>query len=54
LGFNIKIDAKGQNPHKRFAMQQIYDGKHRTIWPANVAASNFKPAWPVPKWSERK
>ena len=54
LGFNIKIDAKGQNPHKRFAMQQIYDGKHRTIWPANVAVSNFKPVWPVPKWSERK
>jgi branched-chain amino acid transport system substrate-binding protein len=54
LGFNIKIDEKGQNPLKRFVMQQIYDGKHRTIWPANVAVTDFKPVWPVPKWSERK
>jgi branched-chain amino acid transport system substrate-binding protein len=54
LGFNVKFDAKGQNPHKRFAMQQIFDGKHRTIWPEEVAVKNFSPVWPVPKWSDRK
>ncbi len=54
LGFDIVIDAKGQNPHKRFVMQQIYDGTYYTVWPGNVAVKDFKPIWPVPEWSERK
>jgi branched-chain amino acid transport system substrate-binding protein len=53
LGFDVVIDAKGQNPYKRFVMQQIYEGKYFTVWPANVAAKDFKPVWPVPKWSQR-
>jgi branched-chain amino acid transport system substrate-binding protein len=53
LGFDIVIDAKGQNPHKRFVMQQIYGGKYYTVWPGNVAVKDFQPVWPVPAWSKR-
>lgn len=47
LGYDIVIDAKGQNVKKRYVMQQISDGKYRTIWPENVAAADYKMTWPA-------
>jgi branched-chain amino acid transport system substrate-binding protein len=47
LGYDIEIDAKGQNPKKRYVMQQISDGKYHTVWPDNVAVKDYKMAWPA-------
>ncbi len=47
LGYDIEIDAKGQNPKKRYVMQQISDGKYYTVWPDNVAVKDYKMAWPA-------
>ncbi len=48
LGYDIVIDAKGQNPKKRFAMQQITpDGQYRTVWPESLASKNYRMAWPM-------
>ncbi|RJG02089.1 ABC transporter substrate-binding protein [Noviherbaspirillum sedimenti] len=47
LGYDIEIDAKGQNQKKRYVMQQISDGKYYTVWPANVAVKDYKMAWPA-------
>ena len=47
LGYDIEIDAKGQNPKKRYVMQQINDGKYYTVWPENVAVKNYKMVWPA-------
>lgn len=46
LGYDIVIDEKGQNPYKRYVMQQISDGAYRTIWPENVAVKDYKFVWP--------
>jgi branched-chain amino acid transport system substrate-binding protein len=47
LGYDIEIDAKGQNPKKRYVMQQISDGRYHTVWPANMAVKDYKMTWPV-------
>ena len=54
LGYDVVFDEKGQNTKKRFVMQQIADGKFRTVWPQNVAAPEYTMTWPVPAWSVRK
>lgn len=47
LGYDIIIDETGQNTEKRYVMQQI-DGKaYRTVWPENLAAKDYKMAWPA-------
>jgi branched-chain amino acid transport system substrate-binding protein len=33
VGYDIMMDAKGQNPHKRYVMQQIKS--HKMVWPAS-------------------
>ncbi len=48
VGYDIVIDAKGQNPLKRYVMQQITaDGQYRTIWPENLASKTYKMVWPA-------
>jgi branched-chain amino acid transport system substrate-binding protein len=47
LGYDIEIDAKGQNPKKRYVMQQISGGKYYTVWPDNVAVKDHKMVWPA-------
>jgi len=48
IGYDIVIDAKGQNPLKRYVMQQITpDGEYRTIWPENLASKSYKMVWPA-------
>ena len=53
LGYDVVFDEKGQNTEKRFVMQQIADGKYRTVWPPAVAAPGYEMTWPVPAWSAR-
>ena len=51
LGYDIVIDGKGQNPLKKYVMQQITpEGQYRTIWPENLASKNFKFVWPAAKY----
>ena len=48
IGYDIVMDAKGQNPLKRYVMQQITaDGEYRTIWPENLASKSHKMVWPA-------
>jgi len=48
VGYDIVIDAKGQNPLKRYAMQQITaDGQYRTVWPENLASKSYRMVWPM-------
>lgn len=53
LGYDVVFDEKGQNTKKRFVVQQIADGKFRTVWPPAVAAPGYAMTWPVPAWSAR-
>ncbi|MNL88913.1 hypothetical protein D3C87_2189280 [compost metagenome] len=48
MGYDIVIDAKGQNPEKRYVMQQITaDGQYRTVWPESLASKSYKMTWPA-------
>lgn len=47
----IMFDETGQSPQAQLVVLQIIDGKHTTVWPAEVAAAD--PVWPVPAWSSR-
>ncbi len=48
LGYDIVIDDKGQNPLKKYVMQQITpEGQYRTIWPENLASKDYKFVWPA-------
>jgi branched-chain amino acid transport system substrate-binding protein len=47
VGYDIMMDAKGQNPHKRYVMQQITNGEYRTVWPESLASKSYKMVWPV-------
>lgn len=47
----IRFGESGQSPEAQLIVLQIIDGKHQTVWPADVAAQT--PVWPVPAWSDR-
>ncbi|MBV6271375.1 ABC transporter substrate-binding protein [Alcaligenaceae bacterium CGII-47] len=47
LGYDIVIDATGQNTEKRYVMQQIDGKEYRTVWPENLAAKDYKIVWPA-------
>lgn len=53
LGYDVVIDATGQNPEKVFAVQQIKDGKYYTVWPEAVADDSYELVWPMPAWADR-
>ena len=51
LGYDIVIDAKGQNPLKKFVVQQITpEGEYRTIWPEQLASKSYKMVWPAAQY----
>ena len=47
----IKFDSRGLNVYKPMVVEQIQDGRHRTVWPAEVA--DARPQYPTPAWSAR-
>ncbi|HEX9364295.1 MAG TPA: amino acid ABC transporter substrate-binding protein [Candidatus Dormibacteraeota bacterium] len=47
----IKFDSRGVNVTKPMVVEQIQDGKHRTVYPGDIA--NAKPQYPTPSWSQR-
>lgn len=49
----IKFDEHGQNTFAHGVISQNLDGKRRAIWPKENRGADVKPAWPVPKWSDR-
>src|SRR6266700_164934 len=46
-----KFDSRGINVYKPMVVEQIQDGKHHTVWPADLA--DAKPLYPTPAWSSR-
>lgn len=47
----IKFDSRGINTFKPMVVEQIQNGVHYTVFPADVA--NGKPQYPTPPWSSR-
>jgi branched-chain amino acid transport system substrate-binding protein len=47
----IKFDSRGINIYKPMVVEQIQNGTHYTVFPADVA--NGKPSYPTPSWSSR-
>jgi branched-chain amino acid transport system substrate-binding protein len=47
----IKFDSRGINTFKPMVVEQIQDGKHHTVFPADVA--DTKPQYPTPTWETR-
>jgi len=47
----IKFDSRGLNIFKPMVVEQIQNGTHYTVFPADVA--NGKPQYPTPSWSSR-
>jgi branched-chain amino acid transport system substrate-binding protein len=47
----IKFDNRGINTYKPMVVEQIQDGKHHTVYPADVA--DTKPKYPTPPWDSR-
>ena len=47
----IKFDSRGINIFKPMVVEQIQNGTHYTVFPADVA--NGKPKYPTPSWSSR-
>jgi branched-chain amino acid transport system substrate-binding protein len=47
----IKFDSRGINVYKPMVVEQIQNGAHYTVFPADVA--NGQPQYPTPSWSSR-
>jgi branched-chain amino acid transport system substrate-binding protein len=47
----IKFDSRGINIYKPMVVEQIQNGVHYTVYPADVA--NGRPQYPTPPWSTR-
>ena len=47
----IKFDSRGVNIYKPMVVEQIQNGKHFTVFPADIA--NGKPNYPTPSWDSR-
>jgi branched-chain amino acid transport system substrate-binding protein len=47
----IKFDSRGVNTYKPMVVEQIQNGKHFTVYPADVA--NGKASYPTPSWDSR-
>ncbi len=47
----IKFDSRGINIYKPMVVEQIQNGMHYTVYPADVA--NGTPQYPTPPWSSR-
>jgi branched-chain amino acid transport system substrate-binding protein len=47
----VKFDSRGLNTFKPMVVEQIQNGTHFTVFPADVA--NGRPQYPAPPWSSR-
>jgi branched-chain amino acid transport system substrate-binding protein len=47
----IKFDSRGINTYKPMVVEQIQNGVHHTVYPANVADAH--PMFPTPSWDQR-
>ena len=47
----IRFDSRGVNIYKPMVVEQIQNGKHFTVYPADVA--NGKAMYPTPSWASR-
>ncbi|GAC1577737.1 MAG: amino acid ABC transporter substrate-binding protein [Candidatus Elarobacter sp.] len=47
----LKFDSRGLNVFKPMVVNQIQNGKLRTVWPAGLA--DAKPQYPTPPWGKR-
>src|ERR1700674_5787387 len=47
----IKFDSRGINTYKPMVVEQIQNGVHHTVYPANVA--DAQPKFPTPSWDQR-
>lgn len=47
----IKFDSRGINIYKPMVVEQIQNGVHHTVYPADVA--DAKPQYPTPAWASR-
>jgi branched-chain amino acid transport system substrate-binding protein len=47
----VKFDSRGLNIYKPMVVEQIQNGVHHTVFPANVA--DAKPMYPTPSWDQR-
>jgi branched-chain amino acid transport system substrate-binding protein len=47
----VKFDSRGINTYKPMVVEQIQNGAHHTVFPANVA--DAKPLYPTPSWDQR-
>ncbi len=50
--YGVKFGLDGQDIFATTCIAQILGGKKQTIWPREYAP--IEPAWPIPKWEERK
>jgi branched-chain amino acid transport system substrate-binding protein len=47
----IKFDSRGLNIYKPMVVEQIQNGEHHTVFPADVA--DKQPMYPTPAWDQR-
>jgi len=47
----IKFDSRGLNIYKPMVVEQIQNGTHHTVFPADVA--DAQPMYPTPSWDQR-
>lgn len=47
----IKFDSRGINIYKPMVVEQIQNGEHHTVFPADVA--DKQPMYPTPSWDQR-
>ena len=47
----IRFDSRGINIYKPMVVEQIQNGTHHTVFPANVA--DTQPMYPTPSWDQR-
>ncbi len=50
----IKFDEQGQNTFSHGLISQNLSGRRTVLAPAEFREPGAKPAWPVPRWAERK
>jgi branched-chain amino acid transport system substrate-binding protein len=50
----IKFDAQGQNTFSHGLISQNLSGKRTILAPMELREPGAKPAWPVPRWADRK
>jgi branched-chain amino acid transport system substrate-binding protein len=50
----IKFDEQGQNTFSHGLISQNLNGRRTILAPLDFREPNAKPAWPVPRWADRK